>query len=68
MASRIDEKTVVPLGWVLAGFLVGLAPLISGVLWVQAVNLRLGRIEQKLGIPPLAGAAAIFEDARAGGK
>ncbi len=48
--SRIDEKTVVPLGWVLALFSTGIATAAAAAFWVSAVNNRLARIEDKLGI------------------
>lgn len=51
MSIKIDEKTVVPIGWVLGGFAVIIMPVIVGAIWVAGVNFRLQRIEQKLGIP-----------------
>ena len=48
---KIDEKTVVPLPWLLAGFMVGLTPVIYATFWISSVNFRLERIEDKLGIP-----------------
>lgn len=48
---RLDEKSVVPLGWVLSGMSVVIAGTVVGVFWVSTVNFRLQRIEEKLGIP-----------------
>lgn len=48
--NKIDDKTVVPISWVLGGFAAVLAPVIAIAMWVQAVNYRLARIESKLGI------------------
>ena len=48
---RIDERAVVPIGWVLSGMGAVVAGTIVGVFWVSAVNFRLERIEEKLGIP-----------------
>jgi hypothetical protein len=66
-STKIDSKTVIPLGWMLAGFAAGIGPLLVGVAWVITVNIRLGRIEQKLGIPPLA-QVELVTSAHAGGK
>ncbi len=53
--TRIDEISLVPLGWVLAGFVSLLASSVTGAVvcafWVSAVNFRLQRIEQRLDIP-----------------
>lgn len=65
--TELNEKTVVPLGMVIAGFGIGLGPLIAGVIWVYSVNLRLDRIEAKLGIPPLA-SSSLIREANAKGK
>jgi hypothetical protein len=51
MDSRIDEKTVVPIGWVLGGFTIMVTIAVTGAFWVSAVNFRLSRIEDRLGIP-----------------
>lgn len=54
--TQLDEQTVVPLKIVygmMVIFVLGLGPLITGVLWVNAVNLRLTRIEKHLGIKPI---------------
>jgi len=48
---KIDEKTVMPIGWALAGFGVMISVTVVGSFWVAAVNFRLQRIEEKLGIP-----------------
>lgn len=52
--SKIDEKTSVPLGWVISGFGAALGVAIVGTFWVSSVNERLARIEDKLGIVPYA--------------
>jgi hypothetical protein len=52
--TKIDEKTTLPIQWVIVGAYVGggaiLASLIVACSWVFTVNARLMRIEQKLGI------------------
>lgn len=49
---KIDEKTVVPLGWMIGGLAAVVGATIVGAFWVFSVDARLGRIEQKLGIEP----------------
>lgn len=50
--TKLDDRTVVPLTWLVGGFAAGLAPVIAAVFWIASVNFRLQRIEEKLGIPP----------------
>lgn len=47
------ENMVIPLGWVLTGFASTTGVIVVGAVWMAAVNFRLQRIEEKLGIPPL---------------
>ncbi len=49
--SKIDERTSVPLMWLLMGLAAVVTPTIIGSFWVSSVNFRLSRIEEKLGIP-----------------
>lgn len=51
MDMKIDGKSVVPVGWVFTGFGVIISITIIGAFWVAAVDFRLQRIEEKLGIP-----------------
>lgn len=62
---KITDNSVVPLGWVLSGFSVMLSITIVGSFWVSAVNFRLQRIEEKLGIPIYQSAATFEKDAAA---
>lgn len=52
---KIDEKSVIPLGWALTGFGIILSGAVSGAvagaMWVSTVDFRLERIEEKLSIP-----------------
>lgn len=50
MPSRIDDKTMVPLGIVAVLFSIGISITATGAFWVKGVNDRLYRIEQKMGI------------------
>jgi hypothetical protein len=63
---RIDEKSVVPLGWVITGMGAGIGATIAGVFWVSTVNFRLERIEEKLGIPQYHSELSIVKPAFAG--
>lgn len=49
---KIDDKAVVPVGWVFTGFGIIISTTIFGAFWVATVNFRLERIEDRLGIPP----------------
>lgn len=62
---KIDESTSIPLVWVaiLVTFVVTWA--CTGSFWVKSVNDRLARIEEKLGIHPLARESYLSE-AKAG--
>ena len=53
MSVKIDDRAVVPIGWVFGAFGTMITVTIIGAFWVSAVNFRLQRIEEKLGIPPL---------------
>lgn len=53
MASRIDDKTMIPLNMVASMLAVGLGVTATGTFWVAKVNDRLARIESKLGISVL---------------
>ncbi len=48
---KIDERLYIPIGWVISGFSVIMGALIIGIFWVAAVNFRLQRIEERMGIP-----------------
>lgn len=50
---KIDQTTVVPLGWVVSGFASMLTVTIIGVVWVVKVNYRLERIEQNMHLPTI---------------
>jgi hypothetical protein len=63
---KIDERTLVPVGWVLSGMFIVIASVISATFWISTVNNRLGRIEEKLGIKA-ADANTIMSEARAEG-
>jgi hypothetical protein len=65
--KQIDEKTVVPIGWVVGGFTALLSFCVLSVFWIASVNYRLQRIEEKLGIPVYQ-AGSVLPDAVAGGK
>lgn len=64
---RIDDKTVVPLTWVLGTLSCIVISSSVASIWVKSVNDRLGRIEEKLGITPLA-MDSFEEQAKAGEK
>lgn len=70
--TKIDEKTTLPLQWVIVGAYVGggaiLASLIIACSWVFTVNARLMRIEQKLGITEPVVQRGIVRDAYANEK
>lgn len=65
--SRLDEKTVIPIGWVIAGFMPVVCITVTGAFWIAAVDFRLGRIEEKLGIPAYH-ASTIISEAHASKK
>ncbi len=65
MPSRIDDKTMVPLGIVAALFTVGISITATGAFWVFRVDDRLSRIEQILKISSQANTASIVPDAEA---
>lgn len=44
----ISEKSLVPLRWVLSGFLLGFSAVAAGAFWVASVNNRLANIETTL--------------------
>lgn len=52
--GRIDERTMIPLAWVVpaAVFLLtgAIATTITATFWVASVDTRIARIEKKLGI------------------
>ncbi len=50
---KIDEKSSIPLGWAISGFITTITFAALGSFWISSVNDRLGRIEEKLGIPPM---------------
>jgi hypothetical protein len=58
MEMKIDGKAFVPVGWVFTAFGTMISITIVGAFWVAGVNFRLQRIEEKLGIPPLADTSA----------
>lgn len=62
---RIDERTVVPLTWVLFSLSSIVISVSIGAFWVKEVNDRLFRIEEKLGITPLA-SSGFLKQAKAG--
>lgn len=66
--DKFDEKTVVPIGWVLSGFISVLAITVIGAFWVSTVNFRLERIEDKLGIPPYHTSMVVIDNAHAKGE
>lgn len=53
MRIKITDSTSIPISWVAAAYLPTTAFVISVALWVYTVDLRLARIESKLGIAPL---------------
>ena len=70
---KIDDKTVVPIGWVLGGFATLLAiavtTSIQATLWVSSVDDRLSRIEDHLKIQkPTAHISSFLPLAHAGDK
>lgn len=65
---KIDDKTVVPIGWVLAAFGVSVGTVIAGSFWIASVNFRLERIEEKLDIPAYHSALDSINNAFAGDK
>lgn len=52
---KIDGHTVVPIGWVITGlatiFTISTSVTLTVAFWCAAVNFRLQRIEDRLGIP-----------------
>lgn len=62
---KIDDKAVVPIGWVLCGMGSVVVGTITGVFWVATVNFRLQRIEEKLGIPPYHSSLTLEDSANA---
>jgi hypothetical protein len=65
MGSKIDEKTLVPIGWVLTGLAAIFFIVLRGAFWMSSVDGRLQRIEDKLGVPPYQASSAIIHEARA---
>jgi len=59
---RIDEKAVVPLGWVLGGFATMISISAMGAFWIATVNFRLQRIEEKLNIPLFQNSTAMKDE------
>lgn len=47
---KLDEEMLVPLRWVVGAFGISSTIFVVGTFWVAAVNTRLARIEEKLGI------------------
>lgn len=68
MPSRIDDKTMVPLGVVAALFVVGISVTATGAFWVSRVDDRLALIEKKLGIVQNDSAHGVFDEAQAGSR
>lgn len=68
MPSRIDDKTMVPLGIVAALFVVGISVTATGAFWVSRVDDRLALIEKKLGIVQNESSHGVIESAEAGSK
>lgn len=62
--SHINEKTMVPLGWVLAGLATLILAVAYSAFWVRGVNDRLARIEQYLKIPEAS--RGLLQEAEAG--
>jgi hypothetical protein len=60
---KIDSETLVPVGWVLSGFGLTLTAAVCGTFWISSVNDRLGRIEERLGIPVHTTSSLLFENA-----
>lgn len=52
--SRIDERTMIPLSWVVPAFVFlltgAIGTAITATFWVSRVDTRIARIEKKLGI------------------
>lgn len=63
---RIDDKSVVPLGWVLGGFATMISISAMGAFWIATVNFRLQRIEEKLNIPLFQNNAAFLPNEKDG--
>lgn len=51
---KIDERTYVPLVWMVISFFSMGSIIVSGSFWVKGVDDRLQRIERRLGISPVA--------------
>lgn len=66
MPSRIDDKTMVPLGIVAALFVVGISVTATGAFWVSRVDDRLALIEKRLGIADNIKPHGVLEEAQAG--
>lgn len=68
--TGINSETAIPLGWALAGMCTIICVVVAGAFWMAAVDFRLSRIEEKLGIPKYEGASigaiheAIASDSR----
>lgn len=48
----IDSKSTIPISWFFGGIGAIVSIVVAGALWMSSVDYRLGRIEEKLGIPP----------------
>lgn len=68
MQMKFDGKAFVPVGWVFTAFGTMISISVVGAFWVASVNFRLQRIEEKLGIPPLATTSNVEPIANAFGK
>lgn len=62
MGMRIDDKSVLSLGLVVALLIGTVSISVTGAFWISSVDNRLSRIEEKLGIP------SKIEPAKAEGK
>lgn len=51
---KIDSDATIPLSWFLTALVAVIAWTLAGAFWISAVNYRLSRIEDKLGIPKFA--------------
>ncbi len=66
---RIDEKTLVPIGWVVSVFTAVVISSITGTFWVaswmSSVDKRLSRIEEKVGLSVYHASESFIEEAHA---
>lgn len=64
--SHIDERTLVPIGWVATGISAIVILVIKITFIFSSIDARLKRLEDKSGLPPYSASISIIESAKAG--